>query len=188
MTACRWTGAFAAALILAAGPALAASDYLLELDGVPGEGAAKGGKQTIEVASWSWGATNAGASASGGGATGKVSVQDLSVTAAPAKTPLVAREAGSGMATGRRAAPAADLDGDGRPDVAAVRDVTVTLPEAAAKSMCANGTHFPKASLTARGERVELENVVVTSCTTKAGVSTVGLRGHQKTGHVTLLK
>jgi hypothetical protein len=54
--------------------------------------------------------------------------------------------------------------------------------------MCATGKHIAKANLVARGERVQLENVVVTACTTQAGVSTVAMRGHQKTGHVTLMK
>jgi hypothetical protein len=54
--------------------------------------------------------------------------------------------------------------------------------------VCAAGKHIAKATLTQRGERVELENVLVTACTTQAGVSVVSMRGHQKTGHVTLMK
>jgi hypothetical protein len=45
--------------------------------------------------------------------------------------------------------------------------VSVSLPEAAAKSVCASGKHIAKADLTARGE---LEDVVVTSCKTQAGI------------------
>ncbi len=54
-----------------------ASDYLLELDGIKGESSDGGHKETIEVLSWSLGASNPTAS-SGGGA-GKVSFSDLSV-------------------------------------------------------------------------------------------------------------
>ncbi|MFM5923664.1 MAG: hypothetical protein ACKOPG_05710 [Novosphingobium sp.] len=62
----------AIAAMLAATPALASSDYLLQIDGVKGEAVAP-----IEVESWSFGVCNAGACSSG-------------------------REAASGMATGKR--------------------------------------------------------------------------------------
>ncbi len=170
--------ALAAGLLLAALPAFAASDYLLEIDGIHGEAPAK---KSIDVHAFSWGATNAGSLASAPASSGKVSVQDLSVTKAP-------RDAASGMPSGRRAA-VADVSGDGRADVAvASRELTVTLPESAAKSMCATGKHIAKATLSGRGQRAELTDVVVTSCSTQAGVSTVSMRGHTKSGHVTLLK
>jgi len=173
--------------LLAAGSAFAASDYLLELEGVDGEASAA--KRTIDVQSFSWGASNAASMSAG---RGKASMQDLSVTvAAP-------RDTSSGLPTGRRSAAGSSVEGAAAPAVAAapaaaaampaMRDVSVKLPEAAARSMCAQGKHIAKANLVARSERVELENVVVTSCTTQAGISTVSLRGHTKSGHVTLLK
>lgn len=58
-------------------PAMAASDYLLELDGVKGESAA-----TIEISSWSWGVSNP-------------SVAEHHEVKSP-------RDAASGLATGKR--------------------------------------------------------------------------------------
>ncbi len=173
-------------MLLVAGSALAASDYLLELQGI--EGDARPGRQTIEVQSFSWGASNSAAKAGSGGGSGKVNVQDISMTvAAP-------RDSASGQASGRRtvaasgAEPAVAVAPAAAAAAPAVRDVSVNLPESAAARMCAAGKHIAKANLIARGERVELEDVVVTSCTTQAGISTVAMRGHQKTGHVTLMK
>ncbi len=55
-----------------------ASDYLLELDGIKGESKDRAHPGAIEIASFSWGAFNAGASAVGGGAgVGKVVFQDF---------------------------------------------------------------------------------------------------------------
>lgn len=168
---------------LVAGSALAASDYLLELQGV--EGDARPGKQSIEVQSFSWGASNAAAKVGSGSGTGKVNVQDISLTTA-------ARDTSSGQSTGKRSAAVSSGEATvAAPAMAAtseVRDVSITLPEAPAAKMCASGKHIAKADLTARGERVELEDVTVTSCTTQAGISTLAMRGHQKTGHVTLMK
>ncbi len=58
-----------------------AADFFLEIDGIKGESADSKHKETIEIQSFSWGATNAGSSASsGGGGAGKASYQDLHVT------------------------------------------------------------------------------------------------------------
>jgi|SRR5262249_27195496 len=57
------------------------ADYLLEIDGIKGE--SKDGKHpdTIEIDSFSWGASNPGSSAHGsGGGAGKVAFQDLNFT------------------------------------------------------------------------------------------------------------
>lgn len=119
-----------AALGIASVPAFAASDYLLQLDDVKGE------KSTIEVQSWSWGTSNPTSVGSSGMSAGKVSVQDLSVMKAPQAgqdftAVITARDAGSGMATGRRMA------------------------------ACTSGTHFPSAVLTMRGTRYELSDVTL---------------------------
>jgi type VI secretion system secreted protein Hcp len=54
------------------------SDYLLEIDGIKGESRDDKHKDTIEVESFSWGATQQGSfSAGGGGGAGKVSFQDM---------------------------------------------------------------------------------------------------------------
>jgi type VI secretion system secreted protein Hcp len=55
-----------------------AVDYFLKLDGIPGESADDKHKGEIDVESFSWGATQQGSSAFGGGAgAGKVSYQDF---------------------------------------------------------------------------------------------------------------
>jgi type VI secretion system secreted protein Hcp len=56
----------------------AASDYLLEIDGIKGESKDSKHKDTIQIESFSWGVTNTGAhSSGGGGGAGKVSFQDI---------------------------------------------------------------------------------------------------------------
>lgn len=58
-----------------------AVDYFLKLEGVDGESQDSKHKNEIELLSWSFGATQSGSMHSGGGGgTGKVSMQDLSVT------------------------------------------------------------------------------------------------------------
>jgi type VI secretion system secreted protein Hcp len=179
-------------LLMAAAPVLAASDYLLQLDGVKGEGKDTAAAQTIEVESFSWGASNAGSAATGSGAgAGKVNVQDLSYTSVQAP-----RDASSGMATGKRSAAVADAGGIGptdavvaAPKVGDVATFTVMIRESPTKSStgkagaCATGTHFPHAVVVARGQRYELSDVVVTSCTVAEGLSKKDFRGH-----VTLMK
>jgi type VI secretion system secreted protein Hcp len=56
-----------------------ASDYLLKLEGIKGESLDAKHKDEIEIESFSWGATQPAAVASGGGA-GKVSFQDIQFT------------------------------------------------------------------------------------------------------------
>lgn len=58
-----------------------AYDAFLKLDGIDGEVSAKGYEKWIEVFSFSWGASNVGTNASGGGGgAGKVSMQDIHFT------------------------------------------------------------------------------------------------------------
>jgi type VI secretion system secreted protein Hcp len=58
-----------------------ASDYLLKLDGIKGESTDAKHKDEIEIESFSWGCTNPGTfAAGGGGGAGKVSFQDLHFT------------------------------------------------------------------------------------------------------------
>ena len=58
-----------------------ASDYLLELDGIKGESRDRRHPSSIEISSWSWGASNAGSTGGGsGGGTGKVVFQDFHFT------------------------------------------------------------------------------------------------------------
>jgi type VI secretion system secreted protein Hcp len=56
-----------------------ASDYLLEIDGIKGESRDDKHKDAIDVMSFSWGASNPGSFATGGGGgAGKVSFSDIS--------------------------------------------------------------------------------------------------------------
>jgi type VI secretion system secreted protein Hcp len=58
-----------------------AVDIFLKLDGVKGEAQDSKHKDEIDVLSWSWGMSQSGSThVGGGGGTGKVSVQDLSLT------------------------------------------------------------------------------------------------------------
>jgi type VI secretion system secreted protein Hcp len=58
-----------------------AVDIFLKLDGVKGESQDSKHKGEIDVLSWSWGMTQSGTTHMGsGGGSGKVSVQDLSIT------------------------------------------------------------------------------------------------------------
>jgi type VI secretion system secreted protein Hcp len=70
------------ASFLYAGSLSAASDYLLEIDGVKGESKDDKHKESIEIQSFSWGVSNLGSS---GGGAGKVSFQDLHFTAKVSK-------------------------------------------------------------------------------------------------------
>ena len=179
--------AIASAICLATAPAFAASDYLLEIGPIKGESAASPPATPIEVASWSWGASNPTSVGSGGGGAGKVNVQDLSVTKS-------AREAGSGMATGRSVV-AADINGDGHADTVAapragenaqltlhVRESPTTASSAFVRA-CASGEHIPTVSLGGNGHTYQLGDVVVSSCAVHAGQREIHL-----SGHVTLMK
>jgi type VI secretion system secreted protein Hcp len=76
-----------------------ASDYLLEIDGIKGESNDDKHKGTIEVESFSWGETNTGAHATGGGGgAGKVSYQDFHFTTSVNKSsPILALACATGQ-------------------------------------------------------------------------------------------
>ena len=60
---------------------MAAVDYFLKIDGIPGESTDSKHKNEIDIESWSWGEANSGSHAyGGGGGAGKVSVQDFNFT------------------------------------------------------------------------------------------------------------
>ena len=57
---------------------MAAVDYFIKFDGIKGESADVKHKDEIDVESWTWGETNTGGTApGGGGGAGKVSMQDF---------------------------------------------------------------------------------------------------------------
>ena len=60
---------------------MAAVDYFLKLDGIPGEATDSKHKGEISLESWSWGETNAGTHGGGsGGGAGKVQMHDFNFT------------------------------------------------------------------------------------------------------------
>ena len=60
---------------------MAAVDYFIKFDGIKGESADAKHKDEIDVEAWSWGETNVGGAAhGGGGGQGKVSMQDFHFT------------------------------------------------------------------------------------------------------------
>jgi type VI secretion system secreted protein Hcp len=77
---------------------MAVSDYLLEIDGIKGESQDDKHKETIDIDSFSWGASNSGSMSSGtGGGTGKVTFQDINFTASTHKgSPLLMQSVASG--------------------------------------------------------------------------------------------
>jgi len=183
--------------LLAATPALAASDYLLQLDGVKGDSATKGRPATIEISSWSWGASNPTSVGSTGMSAGKVSVQDISVMSSPAATTGVVspRDAASGQASGKRSAQAV-ASGDASaaaPAAGTDSELTLRLRESPSRpsmgkpaSACTAGQHVDKVTLSSNGQSYELLDATVTSCDVSGGETVMKVRG--KTGHVTLLK
>jgi type VI secretion system secreted protein Hcp len=70
---------------------MAAVDYWLKIDGIPGESQDGKHRDEIEVESWSWGVTNSGSGApGGGGGAGKADFSDLGFTASVSKaSPLL---------------------------------------------------------------------------------------------------
>lgn len=58
-----------------------AVDMFLSLEGIPGEAVDDSHGEEIDILAWSWGASQSGTThMGGGGGSGKVSVQDISVT------------------------------------------------------------------------------------------------------------
>ena len=64
---------------------MAAVDYFLKVEGIQGESKADDHKDEIDLESFSWGETQSGTWATGGGGTGKVSMQDFHFTMAVSK-------------------------------------------------------------------------------------------------------
>lgn len=73
----RFAGLFFALLLVSALPARGAVDYLLEIEGIPGESTADGRLNTIELESFSFGASNPTTIGTGGLSSGKVSFSDI---------------------------------------------------------------------------------------------------------------
>ncbi|HQV02830.1 MULTISPECIES: FG-GAP and VCBS repeat-containing protein [unclassified Novosphingobium] len=203
--------------LFSAAPALAASDYLLEIEGIKGETKAA----PMPVDDWSFRACNAGQctkivaprDSASGLATGKTDGKGKpSSTSWDLATNKGARTAGGvNVAVG-------DVDGDGRADLAfagaqnEVSNLSFTFQKITVewRGVC-NGKHFDKATLrsSSTGDLFEITDATVTClsgprqtsgraavCSAAdcdlAGPVTMTITGgqmkHTKTGHVTLLK
>lgn len=219
----------AASVIIPGSNAFAASDYFLKIEGIEGESAVD-----IEVLSWSWGATNPGSATAPAGSGQVTSPRDSasgqatgrhqhhpSVTASQNTQSL--RESPTRASTGQTAARAtfSDLNFMRRPELSTlaslgeVQGFSVTLDKSSPilAKLCAQGTHIPKATLTARGEQWSLDHAVVSGCDAvppaprqtqgatfgercvsgqcpaeMVALTITGQAKHTKTGHVTLLK
>ena len=177
-----------AAALLSAAPVLAASDYLLEIEGVPGESATAA---PMAVDSWSFGVCNSGQcstvvsprDSATGLATGKAGGKGRPSTS----TYDLATNKGARTAGGGEAVVVGDLDGDGAADLAFVKTqsevtgftLTFQSMSAANRKVCA-GMHIKDAHLRGAADTFELSDADV-SCTvypdTPANRYMLGLRG-----------
>ncbi len=157
------------ASLLAGGTAWASSDYLLQIEGIKGEAASQG-PPALEVMSFSFGASQPGAV--GNGSLGAGRMASSSRHQKTGHVTLMKREAAPGAMP---SAPMAAGDVDGMAGVKAPRSPgpgTVTLhmdgspAQVAARrtSVCAQGKHFPSATLSGRGKTWVLSDVMVSSC------------------------
>jgi type VI secretion system secreted protein Hcp len=75
------------------------SDYLLDIDGIPGESKDSKYPNAIEIRSYSWGANNPGSGAHGSGSgAGKVHFEDMNFSASVSKaSPLLALACATGQ-------------------------------------------------------------------------------------------
>lgn len=169
-------------VLLAATASLAASDYYLKIEGVDGE-ATRSKPQTIELQSWSFGASNSAVvsprDTASGLATGKRQHNPMTISKPlEPSTPLL-RESPTKVSA---AAPATGA-------VADVQTVTFSVPEPANDStaglakMCASGKHIKSAVLSSPNGRYQLQDAVITSCAV-----TGNERRYEFRGHVTLMK
>lgn len=175
------TAAFAIGLALAATPVLAASDYLLTLDGVPGESSS-----SIQIESFSWGVSQQGASSTVGSG-GAVAAPRDAASGLPTgrRTAEAPRDAASGLATGKRThkpirmtsssdasagtggarVAAGDVTGDGRSDLAhlvtqdEIQGFSLSFDKASPvlAKLC-SGAPPTGGQLSGRGETYTLEN------------------------------
>ena len=187
------TLAAACGSLLLAGPASAASDYLLEIDSIKGEAGVKSPPKSIEVSSFSWGMSQSSAvrespAQASQGATLRESPTKTSQTSA-------VRESPTKVSTGMTQQPAGAVSADQSiatgvaPATDSIKTFSLTVAEpgnataAYLVKACASGKHIPHAVLTTRQGRYEMTDVMVTSCAVSGNE-----RRHELTGHVTLIK
>jgi len=153
------------AALLAATASIAASDYYLKIGSVDGETTARSKSETIELQSWSFGASQAGV--------------------------VSPRDAASGLPTGKRQHKPMTVTQplDSSTAASEIQTVTLVVPEpgneatAELARICASGKHIKSAVLSGPNGRYQLTDVVITSCPV-----TGNERRHEFRGHVTLMK
>jgi type VI protein secretion system component Hcp len=179
--------------VLLAGPALAASDYLLEIDSIKGEAAVNSPPKSIEVSSFSWGMSQSSAVRESPSKASQGST--LRESPAQASQGSTLRESPTKVSTGKPQQQASAVSADQSiaiaesPAADSIKTFSLTVAEpgnataAYLVQMCASGKHIPRAVLTTRSGRYELTDVMVTSCAVSGNQ-----RKHELTGHVTLIK
>jgi type VI protein secretion system component Hcp len=155
--------------LLAATASLAASDFYIRFEGVDGE-ATRSRPETIELQSWSFGAS---------------------------QTAVVApRDSASGLATGKRQhkpmtviTPEATDARTAASAAGKIRTVTFAVPEPGNAStaqltrLCASGKRIRSAVLSGPDGRYQMNDVVVSTCAVNGNE-----RKYELKGHVTLMK
>ena len=172
----------ASGVLLAATASMAASDYYLKIEGVEGE-ATRAQPETIELQSWSFGASNPAVASprdsQSGLATGKRQHNPMVITKPVEATTPALRESPT-------RATASATDAAAAPEV---RTVTFSVPEpgnastASLARMCASGKHIRSAVLSSPNGRYQLQDAVITSCAVAGNE-----RRYEFRGHVTLMK
>lgn len=195
--------------LTATSPVTAASaDYYLVIDGVDGESSV-----AAKVSSWSFGATQSSTPPSGASGrsenplhvpSGHEQTNPLAETQHSVKSP---RDAGSGLATGRRsgALQAADFNRDGAIDFAEAAQVdqlgalNLSVPAGSdpATKLCGKTDHLRSGHIISSDGTIYDLNQLSIVCSGSvagiaggavAGIVVAGSMKHTKTGHVTLMK
>lgn len=187
------TLAAACGSLLLSGPASAASDYYLKIDGIKGEATSNSPAKAIEVSSFSWGMSQSSAvrespAQASQGSTLRESPTKVSQASAVRESPT---RASTGKPQQQVSAVSADqtIATADSPATDSIKTFSLTVAESGNETAaylaraCASGQHIPHAVLTVRNQRYELKDVMVTSCAVSGNE-----RRHEFTGHVTLIK
>ena len=170
--------------LLAVGTAWASSDYLLQIEDIKGEAATQN-PPALEVMSFSFGASQPSAVGNGSLSAGRMAPSSRHQKTG--HVTLMKREAAPGtMQPGASPVAIGDVDGDGMTDAMTPRSSgpgAITLhvdgspAQVAARqaSVCAQGKHFPSATLSGRGKTWVLSDVMVSSCAMADGQQAVSL-------------
>ena len=170
------------ASLLVSGTAWASSDYLLQIEDLKDGAAIKG--PPLEVMSFSFGASQPSAMGNGSLSAGRMASARHNKTG---HVTLMKREAAPGaMQPGSSPAAIGDVDGDGMTAAMTPRSSgpgAITLhvdgspAQVAARqaSVCAQGKHFPHATLSGKGKTWVLSDVMVSSCAVADGQQAVSL-------------